>query len=124
MLAVGIFVPVVQWNVTALHRDWRINMPTLQEMMAESPNGELDELSRRALALYREKLAAELEPEQDGKGLAIHPDSGDYLVANNPTYAGHAMRVKHPEGGFITLRIGLKPDYALLALMNGSHPKA
>lgn len=94
-------------------------MPTLQEMMAQSPNGELDELSRRALALYRETLAAALELEHSGKGLAIHPDSGDYLVADNPTYAGHAMRKQHPEGGFVTMRIGLKPDYALLARMNG-----
>ena len=98
-------------------------MPTLQEMLAQSPNGELDELSRRALAFYREKLAAELEPAQEGKGLAIHPDSGDYLVADNPTYAGHAMRTRHPEGGFVTLRVGLKPDYALLARMQRNHPK-
>jgi hypothetical protein len=89
-------------------------MPTLDEMIAQSPNGELDELSLRALAFYRETLAAELEPEQDGKGLAIHPDSGDYLVADNPTLAGRLMDQRHSEG-VVTLRIGLKPEYALAA---------
>jgi hypothetical protein len=72
------------------------------------------EITLRALALYRERLQAELEPEQIGRGLAIHPDSGDYLVADTPTHAGHAMRVRHPEGGTVTLRIGLQPDDTLL----------
>lgn len=89
-------------------------MPTLQEMMAQSPNGELDELSRRALTLYRETLAATLEPEQDGKGLAIHPDSGDYLVADNPTLAGRLMDQRHPSG-VVVMRIGRQPEYALAA---------
>ena len=74
----------------------------------------LSEVTVRALAFYRENLQAKLEPEQVGRGLAIHPESGDYLVADTPTHAGHAMRVRHPEGGTVTLRIGLLPDYALL----------
>lgn len=72
----------------------------------------LSETTVRALALYRD-LQAELEPGQIGRGVAIHPDSGDYLVADTPTHAGHAMRVRHPEGGTVTLRIGLLPDYGL-----------
>ncbi len=75
----------------------------------------LSDVTERAMVLYYEKLQVELEPEQIGRGLAIHPDSGDYLVADAPTHAGHAMRRLHPEGGTVTLRIGLKPDYALLA---------
>ena len=75
----------------------------------------LSDVTVRAMTLYYEKLQAELEPEQIGRGLAIHPDSGDYLVADTPTHAGHAMRSRHPEGGTVTLRIGLKPDHALLA---------
>ena len=67
----------------------------------------LSEVTLRALALYRETLQAGLEPEQTGRGLAIHPASGDYVVADTPTHAGHAMRVRHPEGGTVTLRIGL-----------------
>ena len=75
----------------------------------------LSEVTVRALTLYHETLQTQLEPEQVGRGLAIHPDSGDYLVADTPTHAGHAMRVRHPEGGTVTLRIGLLPEYDLLA---------
>lgn len=75
----------------------------------------LSDVTIRALEIYRERLQAELEPTQVGRGLAIHPDSGDYLVADTPTHAGHAMRLKHPEGGTVTLRIGLRPDYALMS---------
>lgn len=74
----------------------------------------LSDITVRAMTLYYEKLQAELEPEQIGRGLAIHPDSGDCLVADTPTHASHAMRSRHPEGGTVTLRIGLKPDSALL----------
>ena len=70
----------------------------------------LSEVTLRALALYRDTLQAELEPEQIGRGLAIHPDSGDYVVADTPTHAGHAMRVRHPEGGTVTIRIGVPVD--------------
>lgn len=82
----------------------------------------LSEVTSRALTFYRETLQAELEPEQVGRGLAIHPDSGDYLVADTPTHAGYAMRVRHPEGGTVTLRIGLLPDPALLARL-GPEPQ-
>ena len=82
----------------------------------------LSEITARALALYQDRLRAELEPEQIGRGLAIHPDSGDYLVADTPTHAGHAMRVRHPEGGTVTLRIGLQPDYSLLSRL-GPEPQ-
>lgn len=72
----------------------------------------LSDMTQRALAFYREKLQAELEPAQTGRGLAIHPDSGDYLVADTPTHAGHAMRLRHSEGGTVTLRIDSLLDEA------------
>ena len=33
----------------------------------------------------------ERELEQIGCGLAIHPDSSDYVVAGTPTHAGHVI---------------------------------
>lgn len=74
----------------------------------------LSDMTMRAMTLYYEKLQAELEPEQIGCGLAIHPDSSDYLVAGIPTSAGHIIRKRRPEGGTVTLKIRLKPDHALL----------
>jgi hypothetical protein len=72
----------------------------------------LSDITLRTLAFYQERLQAELEPEQFGRGLAIHPASGNYSVADTPTHAGHAMRLRHLEGGTVTLRIGFQPDSA------------
>ena len=73
----------------------------------------LSELSRRALAFYRENLQSSLEPE--GKGIATHPDTGDYVVAETPTHASRAMRLRHPAGSYVTMQIGPSPDYALIS---------
>lgn len=73
------------------------------------------ELAERALAFYKDTLQARLEPEHDGKGLAIHPDSGDYAIAPTPTHASRALWQRHPEGGIVTMRIGPTPDFALAA---------
>lgn len=82
----------------------------------------LSNVTLRAIAIYRETLQAELEPGQLGRGLAIHPDSGDYLVADTPTHAGHVMRLRHREGSTVTLRIGLIPDAALLSHLWAEQP--
>lgn len=74
----------------------------------------LSDITLRALAFYQKRLQSQLEPEQIGLDLAIHPESSDYLVADTPTHAGHAMRQRHPEGVSVTLRVGRKPDHVLL----------
>lgn len=84
--------------------------------MSEEPS-QLSELSQRALAFYRKNLRDALEPAEEGKGIAIHPDLGDYLVAETPTHASRAMRLRHPVGSYVTMRIGPSPDYALAARM-------
>jgi len=71
------------------------------------------ELGERALAFYKNTLKAKLEPEHDGKGIAIHPDSGEYVLGATPTHASREMWKRHPEGRFISMRIGPTPDYAL-----------
>ena len=82
--------------------------------MSEEPN-RLSELSQRALDFYRENLRDVLEPAEEGKGIAIHPGTGDYLVAETPIHASRAMRGRHPVGSYVTMRIGPSPDYALAA---------
>lgn len=90
---------------------------TMAESATTTDNSEehLSPLTRLALAIYRERLQAVLEPEQNGRGVAIHPESGDYAVAPTPTQAGHILRKRHPEGKFVTMSIGPEPDYALAA---------
>jgi hypothetical protein len=64
------------------------------------------ELAQRARALYESRLKAILEPEQNGRAVAIHVDSGDYVVADTHTAAGKVMDNLHPDGFFVTMTIG------------------
>jgi hypothetical protein len=91
--------------------------------VTEQPEG-FSELTRRALALYEEKLRAALEAEHSGRGLAIHPDSGDYIVAATPTHAGKAMLQRHPDSEFLTMRIGTTPEYQLSARILAGQQRA
>lgn len=55
----------------------------MSSITLELPEGDagLSDLSRRALVIYEGRLKAVLEPNRNGKGLAIEPDSGDHEVA-------------------------------------------
>lgn len=83
--------------------------------LPEKPS-HLSDLSQRALAFYRENLRDVLEPTEEGKGIAIHPDSGNSVVAETPTHASRAMRLRRPAGSYVTMRIGPSLDYVLTAL--------
>jgi len=63
-------------------------------------------LAQKARAFYESRLKAILEPEQNGRAVAIHVDSGDYVVADTHTAAGKAMDDLHPDGLFVTMTIG------------------
>lgn len=81
--------------------------------MAGGNRSQLSSLTRAALEIYERELRDKLEPEQNGKGIAIHPESGDYLVARSPTEAGLVMRTRH-KGGTVTMRIGPPTDADLI----------
>ena len=76
----------------------------------------LSDVTLHVMTLYYEKLQTELEPEQTERGLATHPASGDYFVADTPTHAGHAMRRRYSKDSTVTLRIGLHFSSAMSTL--------
>ena len=73
------------------------------------------ELAQKALIIYDTRLKTLLEPGNNGKAVAVHVDSGDYIVADTHNAAGKAMDARHPEGLFVTLTIGppTKGDFAV-----------
>lgn len=82
---------------------------------------DLDEATRRALALYEAKLKAVLEPLHNGEFVAIHPDSEEYSVASTSGDAMRAMFQLHPEGQVLLHLIGPAPaDSGLAARMLGT----
>ena len=65
----------------------------------------LEEICHRANKIYRERIQQFVEPEQNGKFIAIDIESGDYeideddivaedrLEERRPGFAGHLLRV-------------------------------
>lgn len=70
--------------------------------------------------IYETQLKAILEPEYNGKMVAIHLDSGDYAIASNSPYARRDLRVRKPTGLIFVTDIGLAPIDGLTWRMMGS----
>lgn len=78
-------------------------------MLAENetaPNAEGDEISRRGQAIYDERLKPLLEPAHNGQSVAIHLETGDYVVERNWSRAIRKLRETHKDGFVYSLFIG------------------
>jgi len=71
--------------------------------------------ARRGRALYEAKMKALLEPELNNRFVAIHPDSGEYAVADSTGNAMRAIRKSRPQGRLYLTKIGPEPEYGLTA---------
>lgn len=85
------------------------------------PSPEMDEATRRALALYEARFKSVLEPQHNGQFVAIHPDSEEYVVAPTSGDAMRAMYRRHPEGQVLLHLIGpASAESGLAARMLGT----
>lgn len=60
-------------------------------MQTTTEEQRLSPLAEQARTLYSKKLKVLLEPEQNGKAVAIHVDSEDYAVADTHSEAARAL---------------------------------
>jgi hypothetical protein len=67
---------------------------------------EIDDVGRRAEALYEQKLKATLERDHLHKFVGIEPESGDFILGKTLSEAGWAIRDAHPGRPTYVLRIG------------------
>ena len=81
---------------------------------------ELDLLSAKGQAIYDQTLKAFLEPQYNGKIVAIHLDSEDYEVASNSPTATRALRARHSSGLMMITDIGPARIDSLTLRMLGS----
>ena len=96
-------------------------MSALSPHKAPPASSEMDEATRRGLALYETRLKPLLEPMQNGQVVAIHPDSEDYVVAPTSGDAMRAMYQRHPEGQVLLHLIGTaSADSGLAARILGT----
>lgn len=65
-----------------------------------------EKTTEQPLDIYESGLRAILEPLHNGQYVAIHPSTGDHVLARGPGKAHRAMRARQPEGRIILRRIG------------------
>jgi hypothetical protein len=70
-------------------------------------------LAARGKRFYDEHLKASLEPEHNGRFVAIEPDSGRYFLGDTLLEATHAGRAAMPDKQFYLNRIGFRAVYKL-----------
>lgn len=76
----------------------------------------LQDLAGRGQAIYGGQLRTRLEPEYDGRFVAIHVDSGDYAVAHSSAQATRDLQKRRPlDGRLYVRRIGPGPEWGLAA---------
>jgi hypothetical protein len=89
--------------MAACNRATLIAMSALLEKVDAT---ETDELVRRARELYEQKLRAVLEPNQQGRYVAIEPDTGRYFLGDTGTAALVEAHTSMPKHSFYLARIG------------------
>jgi hypothetical protein len=73
-------------------------------MRSQDMSGE--EIVRLGMEVYDQRLKPILEPQQNGRFVAIAVEDGDYEVADTSVEAGLALRERHPAAVFYEARVG------------------
>jgi hypothetical protein len=66
----------------------------------------IDEIARRGTELYETKIRPLVQPDNDGRILAIDIESGEYAVADESLEACQVLIDKNPDAQIWSLRIG------------------
>lgn len=91
---------------------------------AEVREAALVELAQRGAALYDSTLMSRLEPAHNGEVVAIHPDTGDFALAQSGTLARRSLRARHPQGLIWTRTVGSETRRSLLRRVLGARALA
>lgn len=70
-------------------------------------------LSEKAKRFYDEQLKAELEPRENGKFIAIEPDTGKFFLAKTAVEAIEEGRSALPGKMFFIARVGYPAAYRM-----------
>lgn len=81
-------------------------IPQIREKDSKGAENGLSPSSKLAIDLYDRELRAKLEPDFIGSYVAIHVDSGEYLVDKTYSRAYIEMKKALPTGHVVLLAIG------------------
>jgi hypothetical protein len=77
------------------------------------PEYTTDEIVRRGEEIYERSVRAEVEPENDGRFLALDVQSGDYELADEALLATARLRERRPKAVPYLLRVGRPAAFRL-----------
>lgn len=76
----------------------------------------------QALHFYDAELRPKLEPQNNGKYIAIHPDTQEYIVEQRPGKSFRALRARQPTGPIVLHHIGIAST-GLKERLRGERPR-
>lgn len=78
----------------------------------ESPDAEKS-VSRRGREIYESSIRSRVEPEHDGRFLALDVSSGDYEVGDEVLPTSARLKERNPEAEIYLLRVGRRAAFRL-----------
>lgn len=94
----------------------------MSALQHENASETIHTLTQRSLTLYETRLAPLLEPAQNGRVAAIHPDTEDFAVAGSAAAARRTLRLRQPHGFILTRTIGPETRLGLMRRILTSSP--
>ena len=93
--------------------------------MTMSPPDSLSDAARLGLTYYDEHLKTVLEPSQNGRAIALHVDTKEYVVADTLAQARREMheRYPNPEGRILSRTIGPGMNEPLVRRILSGHKR-
>ena len=88
-------------------------------MTQEQQDAAFADATERGRAMY-DRLQPQLEPLQDGKAVAIHLNSGEYIIADTLPEARRRMYRQRPDGMLYSRTIGIERDERTLGRVRGA----
>jgi hypothetical protein len=79
------------------------------------------ELARRGREYYDRVLRDQLEPEHNGKFLALDVETGDYELGDSQLEALDRAEARHPDSVFYILRVGYRTAARIGAQFQGKN---
>ena len=72
-----------------------------------------EEIGKRATEIYKRSIRSQVEPEFNGKIIAIDVDTGEYEIDEDILSSTKRLKERCPNGTFFALRVGFDVVYAL-----------
>lgn len=90
------------------------------QVLPEERDKERENFVEKARKFYENVIRQKLSVEENGKFIAVEPDSGDYFIGESGREAIEKAQTVYPDKVFYLARFGYKTAYSLGGLRGNS----